>query len=187
MRAHNVKTVIDLRGPDEIAALPSPFAIGVAYRNVWVDGEQTLKLHEHAINRTMDLQLAALSRPGSGLKAAFGEIAAADPAIVVHCQAGRDRTGVVVALVLAGLGVADEDIVADYCASDVELASEYERFREEHPEIAADMAERQSRRAWVIGELLAATRAKHGHAADYLRNIGVQSAELRRLREMLVA
>jgi protein-tyrosine phosphatase len=187
IRAHGVRTVIDLRGPDEVTALPNPFGLGLAYRNVRVDGEHTLKLHEHAIAGTMAHQLADLARPGSGLRAALAAIASADPAVVVHCQAGRDRTGIVVALLLAALGVADDDIVADYCASDAELADEYARFRAEHPEVAADMAERQARRAWVIGQLLAAVRTEHGDAERYLNLIGVRSDEIKRLREMLVA
>src|SRR4029077_17029923 len=36
---------------------------------------------------------------------------------VLHCAAGKDRTGIVSALVLGLLGVADEDIVADYALS----------------------------------------------------------------------
>jgi len=186
IRAHGVKTVIDLRGPDEVTALPNPFGLGLAYRNVRVDGEHTLKLHEHAIAGTMAQQLVDLARPGSGLRAALAAIASADPAVVVHCQAGRDRTGIVVALLLAALEVAHDDIVADYCASDVELADEYARFRSEHPEVAADMAERQARRAWVIGQLLTAVRAEHADAAAYLERIGVLRAEIERLREMLV-
>jgi len=186
IRAHGVKTVIDLRGPDEVTALPNPFGLGLAYRNVRVDGEHTLKLHEHAIAGTMAQQLVDLARPGSGLRAALAAIASADPAVVVHCQAGRDRTGIVVALLLAAFEVAHDDIVADYCASDVELADEYARFRSEHPEVAADMAERQARRAWVIGQLLTAVRAEHADAAAYLERIGVLRAEIERLREMLV-
>jgi protein-tyrosine phosphatase len=187
MRAHGVRTVIDLRGPDEVDAMPSPFGMGLVCRNVRVDGEHTLKLHEHAIAGTMAQQLADLARPGSGLRAALAAIAGADPAVVVHCQAGRDRTGIVVAVLLAALGVADNDIVADHCASDAELVDEYARFRAEHPEVAADMAEHQGRRAWVIGELLGAIRAQHGHAEDYLELIGVLPKEIRRLRELLVA
>jgi protein tyrosine/serine phosphatase len=187
VRAFGVRTVIDLRGPDEVTAVPSPFGMGLSNRNVRVDEEHTLKLHEHAIAGTMPQQLADLAREGSGLRAALVAIASADPAIVVHCQAGRDRTGIVVALLLATLGVADEDVVADHCASDIELADEYARFRAEHPEVAADMAERQARRAWVFGELLSAIRAQHGHAEGYLKVVGVRSADIERLREMLVA
>lgn len=167
--------------------MPSPFGTGLVYRNIRVDGEQTLKLHEHAIARTMPHQLAELARPGSGLRAAIAAIARAEPAVIVHCQAGRDRTGIVVALLLAALGVSGEDIVADFCASDADLATEYERFRTAHPEVAADLAERQARRAWVVGELLAAIRERHEHAAEYLKLIGVLPEEVERLREMLVA
>jgi protein-tyrosine phosphatase len=186
IRAYGVRTVIDLRGPDEVSAVASPFGPGIVYRNVLVDGEHTLKLHEHAKAGTMAGQLADLARPGSGLRAALAAIASADPAVVVHCQAGRDRTGIVMALLLAALGVDDGDIVADHCASDAELIDEYARFRAEHPEVAADMAERQERRAWVMGELLLALRAEHGGATVYLEHIGLLPEEIRRLREFLV-
>lgn len=44
--------------------------------------------------------------------------AAAEPPILIHCAAGRDRTGVVVAAVLASIGVPDDLIVADYLMTD---------------------------------------------------------------------
>ena len=54
----------------------------------------------------------------AGLAAALGLIAdAASAPVVVHCVAGKDRTGVVCALTLSLLGVADEDIAADYALS----------------------------------------------------------------------
>jgi protein-tyrosine phosphatase len=42
----------------------------------------------------------------------------ADTPVLVHCAAGRDRTGVVIAAVLTSLGIPDELIVADYLMSD---------------------------------------------------------------------
>jgi len=186
IRAYGVRTVIDLRGPDEVSAVASPFGMAIVYCNVLVDGEHTLKLHEHAKAGTMANQLADLARPGSGLRAAISAIASAAPAIVVHCQAGRDRTGIVVAVLLAALGVADDDIVADHCASDAELIEEYARFRAEHPEIAADMEERQERREWAMGELLSALRTEHGGGTAYLEHIGVLPGEIRRLRVLLI-
>ena len=187
IRALRVRTVIDLRGPDELSAVASPFGIAAVYRNVRVDGEHTLKLHEHAKAGTMVGQLVDLARPASGLRAALAAIASADPAVIVHCQAGRDRTGIVVALLLAALGVSDDDIIADHCASDIELVDEYARFRAEHPEIAADMAERQERRAWTMGELLSTLRTEYGEGTGYLAHIGVLPGEIRRLRDLLVA
>jgi protein tyrosine/serine phosphatase len=49
--------------------------------------------------------------------AALRSVATADGAAIVHCAAGKDRTGVVVALALGAAGVRPEAIVADYVAT----------------------------------------------------------------------
>jgi protein-tyrosine phosphatase len=186
MLAHGVRTIIDLRWSDEIAAQASPFATGLTYRNVPFDEPRVMRLYQHAMAGTMPEQLALLARPESGVRAAISAIADSEPAIVVHCQAGRDRTGAVTSLVLSALGVADEDVIADYCESDVELAPEYERFRAEHPDAAADIAEQQTRRAWVMGEFLKAMHGEYGGAVRFLTFAGVRAGELARLCNMLV-
>jgi protein tyrosine/serine phosphatase len=186
MREHGVRTIIDLRWPEEIATQPSPFASGVAYRNVPFDEPKVMRLYHHAVAGTMAEQLAALAPAASGLRAVIAAMAESEPAIVVHCQAGRDRTGAVIGLLLAAIGVADEDVVADYCLSDNELVPEYERLVREHPETAADIAEQRARRGWVMGALLAAVRSEYGDAREYLRVAGVAPSQLTRLRDMLV-
>lgn len=52
------------------------------------------------------------------LHAAMGALAAAEPPVYVHCTAGRDRTGVVIAAALVVLGVDEEAIVGDFGLSD---------------------------------------------------------------------
>src|SRR6202012_6061 len=52
-------------------------------------------------------------RPDS-IVAALDDVASADGAVLVHCAAGKDRTGMVCALALAAAGVEREAIVADY-------------------------------------------------------------------------
>lgn len=54
--------------------------------------------------------------------------AMADQPVVFHCAAGKDRTGVVAAILLRLLGVADEDIVADYLRSAEPMPRMVERF-----------------------------------------------------------
>lgn len=44
-------------------------------------------------------------------------VASATPGILMHCSAGRDRTGMMTALLLANAGVSADDILADYAAS----------------------------------------------------------------------
>ncbi|MDK7075496.1 tyrosine-protein phosphatase, partial [Lactobacillus gasseri] len=53
------------------------------------------------------------------LKRVFQEILSLDEndALVFHCTAGKDRTGLVAAVILLGLGVKEEDIIADYLLS----------------------------------------------------------------------
>src|SRR5262249_60275632 len=53
---------------------------------------------------------------------ASGVARAPSGGIVVHCHAGKDRTGVVVALLLALAGVSDETIAQDYALSGRNLA-----------------------------------------------------------------
>lgn len=53
---------------------------------------------------------------------------------VVHCSAGKDRTGVVSALVLALVGVADEDIVADYALSGAAMDALYDSYLADYPD-----------------------------------------------------
>src|SRR5438132_1162400 len=106
-------------------------------------------------------------------------------AILLHCAAGRDRTGVVVALLLASLGVHDEDIVADYVLSDDALADEYARFKDANPGRAADVDEGIAKRAWVMRRTLATLREVFGGALDYLAQAGVRSADLAAIRAKL--
>lgn len=49
-------------------------------------------------------------------------IAEARPGVLVHCSAGRDRTGMISALLLGNAGVAPHDVAEDYAASVREMA-----------------------------------------------------------------
>ncbi len=186
-REHGIRTVIDIRGADEIDARPSPFAPGATYRQVpFKEAAGPMSLHRAAAEGTLAEQLRQRAAPDSGLAAIVGAIAEAEPGLIVHCVAGRDRTGFVVAIVLAAVGVADDDIVADYCASDDELADSYRSYIDAHPDDAAPIGEAIERRAWVMREVLGAVRREYGDGAAYLRSAGVTTEQLDRIRAMLL-
>jgi protein-tyrosine phosphatase len=67
-------------------------------------------------------------RPDS-IVAALRDVAHGDGAAIVHCAAGKDRTGVVCALALAAVGVPREAVVADYVATGERLAPLMARLR----------------------------------------------------------
>lgn len=78
---------------------------------------------------------AMVSEGGPVLTEAIHVLAGGDalPA-VMHCSAGKDRTGVLSALVLAFLGVPDEVIIEDYALSAAAMVRLLERLKAEYPE-----------------------------------------------------
>ncbi|SCE88876.1 Protein tyrosine/serine phosphatase [Micromonospora viridifaciens] len=113
VRSGTVSRVVDLRWAWECEANPSPFAGDGIYR------------HAPMLNDVLtyvpppDTYAPMLDHNRPRIGRAFRAVAEAPPGgMVVHCQAGRDRTGVLVALLLAVAGVAAQDIAADYALTD---------------------------------------------------------------------
>ncbi|MCC6435278.1 MAG: tyrosine-protein phosphatase [Acidimicrobiales bacterium] len=109
---------------------------------------------------------------------------------VVHCAAGKDRTGVLVALLLDAAGVRPDAIVADYAAT----ASRIDRVRERlasmsgYARFAAEAtAAAMASDAATMEELLAWLHAEHGGAAGWFLDAGAPAEHLeawaRRLAE----
>ena len=187
MLSHGICTVIDIRGDDEVAETPSPFALGVVYRRVPVSSLRMMGLHHAAHDARLADELRAVAVRGGGLAESFAAIAEAEPGILLHCTAGRDRTGLVVALLLAALGVPDDEIVADYVASDDALAAEYVRFKSLNPDRVAAVDDGIAKRAWVMDQTLAALRTSFGGATRYLAHAGAPAACLAAIRAKLLA
>ncbi len=120
--AHGVRSVIDLRDPRELERFPYPFAAAslpnVVIRNVPLISEPNWDaLKDPERRRDGYVLIPKLSLPN--IVRALNAIAEApEGAVVVHCNEGRERTGVLVASLLALLGVDDETIGADWVLSD---------------------------------------------------------------------
>lgn len=186
MLSYGIRTVIDVRGDDEVAEMPSPFAVGIAYVRAPLESLRMMALHDAAHAGTLLDELRVIAAPGGGVAECFAAIAEAEPAILLHCAAGRDRTGLVVALLLAALDVPDDQIVADYVASDEALAQEYARFKRANPDRVAAVDEGIAKRAWVMSETLATLRESFGGSVAYLRLAGASAEHLARIRAKLV-
>jgi protein-tyrosine phosphatase len=85
----------------------------------WIDGETP------AVNAYLGY---LRDRPDS-IVAALTDVASGAGATLVHCAAGKDRTGVVCALALAAAGVPRHAIVADYLATGERIAAIMRRLR----------------------------------------------------------
>jgi hypothetical protein len=91
---------------------------------------QTEDRQQHAERRgASGIYLGYLEDRADSVLAALRLIATVPGATVVHCAAGKDRTGVVVAMALAAVGVPQDQIVADYALSAARIEGIFARLR----------------------------------------------------------
>lgn len=190
--ALGIRTVIDLRRPTEVARDGRvPAYDGLAYRHIHPEHESWAEqMYEPgtSLARYLADRYADLARTGTaGLAEAVGLIAdSANAPVVVHCVAGKDRTGIVCGLTLAVLGVADADIAADYALS----TEASERF---HAWVAATMPDLPALPPPFLASpaeamllFLTELRTGYGSVEGYLRHAGVTDAQLDGLRAHLL-
>ena len=109
---------------------------------------------------------------------------------VVHCAVGKDRTGVVAAMVLDLLGVGHHLIVHDYSLSALGMARVEEWLVANDPDEARVWLQQPP--AWLgsppaaMASFLAHLRAEHGGAEGYLRDRGVPAGTIAALRDNLL-
>ncbi len=127
---YGVTTVIDLRSAGEVAKSPSPFAApdhGPEYVHIPLLTDDFMKQIASAPNMGDKYRLMV-----DGRQEAFGLVISAianiDGPVVFHCYAGKDRTGLVSAMILALAGVIPEAIGTDYAETDIHLAERYRQW-----------------------------------------------------------
>jgi protein-tyrosine phosphatase len=191
--AHGVRSIVDLRTPDEVAHHPNPFAgpgpHGIAYTNVSLLDPAAEP--PAGFTTLADDYKRMLDRFRPSVAAIMTAIARAPAGgVLVHCMAGKDRTGIVSALLLELVGVPRETIGADYA-----LTAECLRPREEEW-LANGPGERADReralatyaaRAEVMLEVLDDLDRRHGGVEAYLLEAGVTGEDITRLRERLLS
>jgi hypothetical protein len=104
---------------------------------------------------------------------------------LVHCQAGKDRTGVLVALVLDAVGVQRDAVVEDYRLSAHHVEVMFRRWSDSLEYPMPDDLTPHLPRAEVIAAVLDRLDTAHGGAAGWLRTNGLEPDALERLRARL--
>lgn len=188
---HGLALVIDLRGPHETPHTPHPFRehAGISYRNIVLFDA----LAPIAMTGSFDMAqryCSALDECGPQLAEVMRAIITAPPGMVLfHCTAGKDRTGIIAALVLRAADVAPDDVAADYALTG-SAAGLIEQLRTRALEAGGqpDHVERVlASDAKTMMIMLDHLERAHGGIDVYLSEIGLSRSEVAQLVERLCA
>ncbi|HVE24740.1 MAG TPA: tyrosine-protein phosphatase [Sporichthya sp.] len=184
-----LRTIIDLREDVERAKSPA---------SVYPAGLTVLRhplYHDRIVLGDIDdlgvLYTQILDRCADTVTAALEHLAApgALPALV-HCSAGKDRTGLIIGLLLSALGVPDEIVAEDYAVTERAYTGE---DRERMIRKGLALGAKATRIEHLIGSppetmraALAGLRARHGSVETYLLEGGLRPDSLAALRTALV-
>jgi|GEM_PF-464732 protein-tyrosine phosphatase len=204
LREIGIRRVFDMRLPEEVAALPDRIPQGAAYISTPITAGSS------AIRRVVELMSnidkldkfmlrgyteIMLDHEGQTFGTIYRELAKSDglPAII-HCTAGKDRTGMAIAILLSALGVADEAITADYSLSNRYFPIFHEQTAQQLAPLkrldirAEDLQPILLSDPLVMQATLDYLRSKYGTAATYLKDrAGIDAATLEVLKDKLLA
>ncbi len=189
---YGVRPIVDLRTPDEVERYPNPFAEagthGTRYTNAsFVD--PSIDQRSDFTTLANDYK-AMLDGFQAGVATIMQTIASAPQGgVLVHCMGGKDRTGLVSALLLELVGVPRDTIAADYALTAECLRPRDEEWLEKGPGERADR-ERQLAtympRTDVMLEVLEYLDEQYGGVESYLLHAGLAPQDITRLRERLL-
>jgi protein tyrosine/serine phosphatase len=192
---YGVRTIVDLRLPEE-RTIPMPDGLPVTCVNVpllpnyghpdW-DDLHRVTLGVELPDSTRLLYLEFLRRYQAAFGRALTAIADAEDAVLVHCHAGKDRTGLVVALLLRLAGVPPAAVAADYAQSAENLRPLHAAWIESSPtdDDRALRTRLSASPAEAMLGVLAELEERHGGAEGYLAEAGVPAVAIARLRGRL--
>ena len=185
--AYGVTTVIDLRTDGEVSRTPNPFLanVGPAYRHLpMIDDSMMVELG--AASGMFERYLMMLDGRPDAFRAIFEAVAEAEGGAVFHCFAGKDRTGLVAAMLLSLAGVPDDAIAADFAETDAQLAVRYQEWIDSAaPERRSEMREEFRCPPDRILGVLEHLNTKWGGVPAYLEASGMNPQSIDRVSSKL--
>lgn len=193
---YGIRTVVDLRMDEEREGDPPATApVDLLHVSLFDDDKAVFEEVEAAAEAapdaaaaTREVYLLFLEHFKANVATAIRTVVNAPKGgVVVHCMGGKDRTGLVTALLLELAGVDDEQIAADYALSEERLRPRHELwFAEAETEAERERLRRVAQTpASSIAEVLAELKRRYGGVDGYLRSAGLSDEELSLARARL--
>jgi protein tyrosine/serine phosphatase len=189
LASYGVSRVIDLRSDFELDRTPHPLAEDASYVRIpWIDPQRDVERERDGEGDLAGRYRGSLDRNTRQVAAVVRAFVEAPPGpVLVHCHAGKDRTGMLVALLLELVGV-DRDVIAeDYAQSEGFLG-----IPDRIAALETDLERQEAETFWrTLPETIASTLkhldAEYGSAEDYLRDAcGLNADEIQAVRDRLV-
>lgn len=192
---------VELEGPGRLTTEP---AVRIEHRSLYPESGGNTDLDADTVKPWWQLDeddtpdetpvlrayLAYLRRRPDSIVASMRAIARADGAVLVHCAAGKDRTGVVVALALDASGHDREEIVEDYLVTGERIEAIMARLVSSstyRAELEGHDPQRHAPAAETMERLLELVDARFGGTAEWLSDHGFADSDLELLRRRLRA
>ncbi|HUK96823.1 MAG TPA: tyrosine-protein phosphatase [Gaiellaceae bacterium] len=196
---HGVVRIVDLRWPAEREG-ESPPPVEVEIVSIPLLGESLDDDYLVELNASLDASpdvadhyawsyVDFLERFRDRFGLALGAVAEVEGTVVVHCAGGKDRTGLISALLLRLAGVDRTVVAADYAVSEENLAPNGPAWIDG----VDDELERERRRKLMLTpaeamlQTLDELERRYGAVDEYLRRAGLDDAQIGRLRGRLLA
>lgn len=199
LAALGITSIVDLRGNNEREAHPTPWA-EMGCKDYW--------FHDHASDaanlaislrdclsdpavvreRMLRLYRALPFSQREGYRALFSRLAEHRTPLLFHCAAGKDRTGVGAALLLAALDVSRESILEDYQETNAfDLMAKFKGHQMHTLAPAESLAAMSGAHPEYLDAALAAIDAHCGSTGGYLHDVlGLGTAEIEGVRAHLL-
>jgi len=186
--AHGVRTVIDLRNDDELGVDLAARPAALTTVRLPLDGVEDTEFWDEwgrgPVFGTPVYYAPFLERFPERVARVVSAVAAAPPGgVVVHCGMGRDRTGLVAAVLLAVVGVEPEAIAGDYELSTPGVAVLLARLGDTD---GAEPVEAYLRRKGTSAREILLELLRGLDVQAYLRDAGVRADELTAVRARLL-
>jgi len=177
-----IKTIIDLRSPVEQQNQPDVTSNNPRFQQISlpVNGHGRIPLDAEDV---IESYLEMIENPTSAAEI-FRTIITSEKPLVMHCTAGKDRTGVYIAILLQLIGVEDDDIIADYLLSFAYLRKLAQQTIKNHPDFPQAVLTPNPNN---MGGFLERFKKMHATPEQFLLSIGLSLTEINHLKKILIA
>lgn len=184
LKDYGLSTVIDLRHKPEISEEPDPFESDgdIDYQNIAVTDYASFTTEDLNEILLSDLYIT-MSENKQFIRSVFESLAKAQGTVLFHCAAGKDRTGLISALLLKLMGVSDSDVVADYQVSNTYLIEKYKDMKENPSLRYVNLYDSKPETMFTFLNYL---EKRYGSIENYFRDKELSSETLSQIRSKFI-